>query len=425
MRRLDDVGTDAIEIQFDGERVLATEEEPVAVALLAAGHHVLSRSTKFHRPRSPACLRGDCEGCLARVDGDPNRMTCRMRAGDAVRIESQNRVGSARHDLLAMADAAFPKGVDHHELLAGVPGVGDLMQTVARQVAGIGRLPDATVLPHRAERHSCDVLVVGGGPAGIAAALALTERGRRVEVIDDAPGGMGIMRALALAWDSAAAQRDAFERAVEGGAIAFASSSTCVGAYGTDWVVAGPKVTRVIEARDVILATGAHDVWPAFENNDLPGIMTARAACTLLAWGIVPDDVAVVIRSESAGFYAATYERMFTRLGLDLPITFVDGAVVGATGRNHIKRVRVRAEDGEQEHDCRWLFVDAPLSPAYELARMIGGRIRLGDHGYVLEHRRGRLLDGVWCFGEVAGLSPAPRALEEAADALAREMTCA
>ena len=65
-----------ITIYLDDAPVTAERGEPLAVALLGAGKITLARSPKLHRPRAPSCLRGACDGCLARVDGVPNVMTC-------------------------------------------------------------------------------------------------------------------------------------------------------------------------------------------------------------------------------------------------------------------------------------------------------------------------------------------------------------
>ena len=125
-----------VSVSLDGERIVAERGEPVAIALMAAGRLAIARSPKFHRPRGPWCLRGACDGCLARVNDVPDVMTCRIPAEEGLRIETQNVAGSRDTDLLRVTDWFFPEGMDHHELLAGVPGAGRVMQALARQVAG-------------------------------------------------------------------------------------------------------------------------------------------------------------------------------------------------------------------------------------------------------------------------------------------------
>ena len=128
-------------VTLDGEPLVAQRGEPLVAALVAADDLVLARSPKFHRPRGPSCLRAACDGCLARVDDTPNIMTCMLAARDGMSVVSQNRLGSRDADLLRMTDWFFPEGLNHHELFAGVPGVQSIMQSFARRVAGLGRLP--------------------------------------------------------------------------------------------------------------------------------------------------------------------------------------------------------------------------------------------------------------------------------------------
>ncbi|HLK37855.1 MAG TPA: 2Fe-2S iron-sulfur cluster-binding protein, partial [Polyangiaceae bacterium] len=280
---------DPVTVHLDGEPVPAERGEPAAVALVAAGHVALARSPKFHRPRGPACLRAACDGCLARVDGVPNVMTCRVPAAEGMRIETQNVVGSRDTDLLRAADWFFPEGMNHHELLAGVPALQSVMQSLARRVAGLGRLPDEAAQPAEiptARRRAVDALVVGSGPAGMASAVALAAEGRSVEVVDDDLRWGGSARALLGAARPWRPLMQAFERAVSERRVILRLRTTAAGVYGEDVLVAGEAGVEVVTARTRVLATGAHDgVW-AFRGNDLPGVMSARAACRLLEAGV-------------------------------------------------------------------------------------------------------------------------------------------
>src|ERR1019366_7626731 len=208
---------------LDDAPVVAEHGEPVAVALVAAGHLALARSPKFHRPRGPSCFRSACDGCLARVDGVPNVMTCRIPSREGLAIETQNVVGSNETDLLRVADWFFPEGMNHHELLAGVPGLQRVFQGFARRVADIGRLPDAVVPPRAARRREVDVLVVGAGPAGMGAATALAARGRELEGV--APGrGRSSMTA--------------FAGVLARGRVRLSLRTTAAGVYGDDVLLA-------------------------------------------------------------------------------------------------------------------------------------------------------------------------------------------
>src|SRR5690242_20900494 len=104
-------------------------------------------------------------------------MTCLRPAAGGERIETQNVIGSRESDLLRLTDWFFPKGIDHHHLMAGIPGVSSVMQAFARKLAGLGKLPDAPTAPKEARRLDTEVLVIGGGLAGrvVASTLAAQE----------------------------------------------------------------------------------------------------------------------------------------------------------------------------------------------------------------------------------------------------------
>src|SRR5206468_6339506 len=153
--------------------VRAYADESVAAAVLASGARVLSRSLKYHRPRTFFCFEGHCSGCLVRLDGVPNLRACQAPCTQAAEIEGQNAFPSAEVDLLGAVDFLFSRGLDHHTLMTGSSVLNRLANKVVRQLSGLGKLPDrpAAELPAVAIR-SVDVCVIGGGPAGLAAATA-------------------------------------------------------------------------------------------------------------------------------------------------------------------------------------------------------------------------------------------------------------
>ncbi len=191
-------------------------------------------------------------------------MTCRVPAAEGMRIEVQNVVGSKDTDLLRVADWFFPEGMNHHELFAGVPGLQQVLQGFARRVAGLGKLPGSHRPAATAKRREVDALVVGAGPAGMAAALALAAQRRRVEVVDDDLAWGGSARILLGAGDRAWAQLvEAFAAAVLASRIRVSPRTTAAGIYGDDVLLAydagdGPHI-EVVRAAALVLAPGAHD----------------------------------------------------------------------------------------------------------------------------------------------------------------------
>ena len=411
-------------ITLDGEPLLAERGEPVAAALMAAGKIMLARSPKFHRPRGPACMRAACDGCLARVDETPNVMTCMVAAEEGTAVVSQNRLGPREVDLLRMTDWFFPEGMNHHELFAGIPGVQSVMQAFARRVAGLGRMPMDVEAPHPAARRSADVVVVGGGPAGMAIATRLAEAGRAVEVIDDQlmPGG----GALALGPSEASAFdeiRASFMDRVNSGRIRMRSRTVGGGVYGSDLLVVGPEGAEVLEARAMVFASGAHDGALAFEGNDVPGLMSARAGGLLLARGVLAGKKIVVVVPPGGGPFGESFARA-VRQGDHATVKVVHGEPVRVRGSSRAKGIVVRDEAGrEVEHDADVVLLDAPRSPAYELAEQAGATLVHEPRGFVVVAAAGRIADGFFAVGEVAGTPLDAAAIGAEATRVAKTIT--
>ena len=326
-------------------------------------------------------------------------MTCRVRAAEGMRIETQNVIGSRDTDLLRMADWFFPEGMNHHELLAGVPGVQRVMQAFARRVAGLGRLPRETVAPRGATRREVDVLVVGAGASGMASALELERRGRRVEVVEDGLAWGGSLRALAeparAGWEPLLR---AFGEAVAGSKVSLRLETTAAGIYADDVLVGGPEGIEVLTARTLVLAPGAHDGVLAFEGNDVPGVMSARAAGWLLAHGTTAGKRMLVTVTEGGGPFGEALSRA---LG---DVELVRGVPTHVRGSGRVKEVTVVDAGGERRVRCDALLVDAPRAPAYELCAQAGAELGHEPRGFVVRVARGgQIRAGVLAVGEVVG----------------------
>jgi sarcosine oxidase subunit alpha len=377
-----------VTLTFDGERIPAEEGEPIASALVRAGKLTIARSPKFHRPRGPACFRGACDGCLARVDGEPNVMTCLEPAHEGCVIESQNTLGAREMDLLRVTDWFFAQGLNHHELFAGVPGIEKVMQMFARRVAGLGKIPEEATPARKAERREIDVLVVGAGPSGMNAALELAKRGRDVEVVHDdlEPGG------VALALDGFDALLESFTKS----SIRRRARTIAAAIYGDDVLVAAPEGASIVHAKTVVLAPGAHDGVLAFEGNDLPGVMSARAACWLARREVTVGKKQVAVVSGEGRFAEALSKRT--------KVEIVRGEPVTAKGSSRVKAIVVRTKEGERTLPCDALFVDAPSAPAYELCAQAGAKLRHEGRGYVVTG--GKIREGFFVVGEATGAVP-------------------
>ncbi len=434
-----------IAIDFEGHSVPAIEGEPVACSLLAAGHAVFSRSVKYHRPRGPFCFAAACSHCLMRVDGVPNLYTCRVPARAGMRLERQNAYPSAEHDVFRSIDWMFPRGLDHHEMFAGVPVAQSVMAKVARHLAGLGLLPEKAAPPAvPAEVVSTDVAILGAGAAGLAAASALASKrvpfllceqesflGGRLAISATEPGAPEIPQAGALPED------------------ALRLSSPAIGLYQDASARFAAVVCRtpagarllVVYAKRFLIAVGGHPRLLPFENNDLPGIFAGRAASYLVRRCAVLPGKKVAVVGEGPELYplAALLQQAGASLSAlidlggspppDAPAGSFQGTVLKAHGRTAVSGLSFEMPAGKNKVSCDAVIVSAPPAASYELARQAGARVLFrGDRGgFTVEADvNGRsLASDVFVAGEMLGPMSAAEAAESgrrAAEAIAREV---
>ncbi len=246
-----------VTIRFEGQPIQALPGETIAAALSAAGI-VAFRETASGAKRGLHCGMGACFDCVVTVDGRIGRRACIEKVADGM------VVSGAVPEILA-PQAADPTGED-------------------------------------AEERPCDVLVVGAGPAGLAAAIAAAEAGATVIALDerDAPGGQ-YHKPLAPSHADAAPDAQFREgaalrrRALDAG-VTITTGATVWGAFARDEVAAiVDTVAITFRPQRLILAPGAHERPVPLPGWTLPGVMTTGALQTLVRAQRVSPGARVVI----------------------------------------------------------------------------------------------------------------------------------
>jgi sarcosine oxidase subunit alpha len=404
----------SVRFTFDGLGYTGREGDSLASALLANGVHLVGRSYKYHRPRGILSAGAEEPNALVGVSRGPGRFTPNLRATqvalyDGLMATSQNRWPSLAFDMRAINGLFSPllSAGFYNKTFMGPRAFGGtwlwhrVFEPVIRAAAGLGAIPTEPDPDRYAQFYDhCDVLVVGAGPAGIAAALAAGEAGARVILCDEQEelGGSLLSEATATidglsagSWLSLSLARLAFMPNVQ-----LAPRTQAFGYFTQNFVALNERVTDhlvapdpdlprerlwQVRAAEVILATGAIERPLVFPDNDRPGILLADAARTYLnRYGVRVGQRAVVVTAHDSAYRVALD---LAAAGVDIPLiadlrATCDGAlpeeahraglhilngatIVGTAGTRKISQVSVGRVAGGAETSLDRIACDALL----------------------------------------------------------------
>ncbi len=260
-----------VKFYFNDMEVEAFEGESVAAALYAIGVNVFSKSVKLGRSRGAFCMIGKCSSCFMKVDGVPNTRICIEPVRDGMKVEVQ-------------------------EGLADIPPDKPLVEAEDEEVI-----------------EDVDVLVIGGGPAGLAATIAAAQHGLNVLLVNEhfKLGGQlvkqthkffgskelfGGLRGFQVGEELAKKVRS-FSN------VRILLQTTAYGVFRGGWVgLMGKNKLYRVKPRYIVVSTGASERYLAFPGNDLPGVMGAGGAQTLMnEYGILPGEEVLVVGSGNVG----------------------------------------------------------------------------------------------------------------------------
>ena len=457
-----------VTFSFDGKTLTGFQGDTVASAVLASGQRVFGRSFKYHRPRGVIGLGSEEMNALVGVgEGarhEPNLRATQVELFNGLTAVSQNRWPSLNWDIGAINNTMsrfFPGGFYYKTFMWPQSFWKHVYEPFIRRAAGLGKAPEGRDPDTYEQIHvHCDVLVIGGGVAGLAAAEAAAANGAKVIIADENPRFGGIADISGGTVDGHALPEWAAGKATKLLAaenVHVLNRTTVVGHWHHNFAMlfervadhdpallsAGVPRHRLwkVRAGQVILATGSLERPIAFANNDRPGVMLASAARGMVErYGVAPgssgvvftnnDDAyqtAIVLKDagigvrvvDSRGRAEGALPNKAREMGIPVDVGSVISAVNTTWGGLNITDVKVasyRKGQGrvikETKVACDFIAMSGGWNPALHLWCHNGGKIRFDDK--LQSFRPDRHHDRITAIGAANGTFSLPQILEEA-----------
>ena len=436
----------SIRFSFDGTELTGHPGDTLASALLASGIQLVGRSFKYHRPRG-ILTAGAAEPNALVTTGTGGRTEANSRATvielhDGLIARSQNRWPSLGFDIGAVNSLLSPflsAGFYYKTFMWPAAFWEKVYEPIIRKAAGLGKAsyeadPDSY---EKCWAH-CDLLVIGAGPAGLAAALTAGRAGARVLLADE-----GFALGGSLLADRESPLGDILNELESLPNVQCLPRTTVIGWYDDNVFgavervqkhVAAPDAHRPIErlwriiAKQAILATGAEERPLVFGGNDIPGVMMAGAMRSYLnRQAVAPGSRTVVFTTNQSGYQtAADLEAAGVAVAAIVDsrseagenwsgkAPVLSGAlIVDARGGKQLRRVSIATASGTQQIETDALAMSGGWSPIIHLACHRGGRPVWSDrHAAFLAPER---QEGLLIAGSAAGLASTEACLGDGA----------
>ena len=321
-----------IDYSFNGKRLSGYPGDTLASALLGSDQMLVGRSFKYHRPRGIVASGAEEPNALVNLGTgarfEPNQRATTTELFDGLTATSQNHWPSLEFDIggvNAYLGRFLPAGFYYKMFIHPRPFWKHIYEPFIRQSAGLGRAPDPETVDADTYEHFyafCDVLVVGGGVAGLQAARVAAASGLRVMLIEQTAhwGGRAPVDGGRIDGHSA---EDWVNSAVQGlesaENVTLRTRCMAAGLYDHGYVTAYERVADhtpgadgprhrlwKIRAKQIVTATGAIERPLSFAGNDIPGVMLASAVRDYVVnYGISPGDRTVVVTNNDDAYRTA------------------------------------------------------------------------------------------------------------------------
>jgi sarcosine oxidase subunit alpha len=395
---------------WNGRAFPAYAGDTIVSALAAAGERVFSRSMKYHRPRGLLTASFHDPGCMVQVGDEPNVRGGHRLVTPDMRVTAQNSWPSLRFDVKAVNQFAgrFLTAGFYYKTFMRPQMLWPAYESVLRRFVTGGTVSSdsAAARPEKRYAHP-DVLVAGGGPAGMAAAIAAARAGASVLLVEEEHRLGGHLRWGGEADLATLRELERQVRAEPG--IEVLTDSVVLGRYDSNWIAVlerdgGPaERERLIKARakTLVAAPGLIERPYVVQGNDLPGVMLSTAVRRLInLYAVRPGERAVVLSANAAGDAAVADLK---RAGVEVARVEdarLGGDITAVMGRGGVRAVEVA--DGTRI-SCDLVVMAAGWTAPTSLLNMSGDRPVYSPQAARYFPDQARLPQDVLVTGGIAG----------------------
>ncbi|MEM7358341.1 MAG: glycine cleavage T C-terminal barrel domain-containing protein [Pseudomonadota bacterium] len=304
-----------VSFEFEGQTVVGLQGDTIASALVAHGQWLQSRSFKYHRPRGPLTMAGQDANTLVQLPSAPNTLADTYPIADGLQVQAQNYAGSLRRDwrsYTGLLARFLPVGF-YYKTFFRPRGIWEWWARFFRRQAGLGEINQAVSRQEYdfdKQYKFADIAIVGGGPAGMRAALEAAQDGLEVILIDENPRLGGSLNYARFAADRKLAEetRDELVKQIEQNSnIEVLCNTVCNGWHAGNWLalIAANRLYK-LRAREVIICSGSLEQPAIFRGNDIPGVVMSSAALRLVnLYAVAPGEQVVVLTGNDEGYATA------------------------------------------------------------------------------------------------------------------------
>jgi sarcosine oxidase subunit alpha len=451
-----------ITFYFDGNPMKAFENESLLAALYADGIRVFSKSIKYHRPRGFFCAIGRCSSCLMEVDGVPNVRTCITKVKDGMHVKRQKSFTDKFAPFLNRLNLS---PLVYNKLFTKPEIIYKPAMKILRQFTGQGSFSKHIEKPGEQnmginKELSVELLIVGGGPAGLSAALEAGQKCDDVIIVDDKEqlgGQLNRQTHMFFSDVKYAAGKRGFKLGEELvkkisnlKTVRVLPKANAIAYYPAEnkmLIKRADDTSLIVKAKKYIVATGAYEKTLLFENNDLPGVYGAGGVQTLLnIYGVKPGNNGLMLGTGNVSLIVAF---QLLQAGIDVEAIVapsfkrVSGYLVNASKiRRHgvpiitrhtvlkaLGKQRVAGaliveldekykpiEGTEKKVDCDFICMGVGLTPSYDMIQLFNPQMVYSSElgGFVpVRDKQFRFVENAYIAGDCGGVEEATIAVLE------------